>query len=98
MLVTDCDMPDSHKGRGSVTDRDLFIAHLKATLADFQVAQQEQERCWPLSTAPGMASSRPEVLKQAQADSRKHGLKRLRLPVYLTASRSRCSLFLTDIC
>ena len=44
MLYTGRDMPTSHEGMGiSETDWDIFTAHLKATLADFQVPQQEQD-------------------------------------------------------
>lgn len=44
MLYTGRDMPTSHKGMGiSNTDWDIFIGHLKATLANFQVPQQEQD-------------------------------------------------------
>jgi len=44
MLYTGRDMPTSHKGMGiSSTDWDIFIGHLKATLANFQVPQQEQD-------------------------------------------------------
>ena len=42
MLYTGRDMPGSHKGMGiSENDWGIFIEHLKATLADFQVPQQE---------------------------------------------------------
>ena len=44
ILYTGRDMPTSHKGMGiSNTDWDIFIGHLKATLANFQVPQQEQD-------------------------------------------------------
>ena len=44
MLYTGRDMPTAHKGMGiSETDWDMFTGHLKATLADFQVPQQEQD-------------------------------------------------------
>jgi hemoglobin len=44
MLYTGRDMPTSHKGMGiSNTDWDIFIGHVKATLANFQVPQQEQD-------------------------------------------------------
>lgn len=44
MLYTGRDMPGSHKGMGiSENDWGIFIEHLKATLADFQVPKQEQD-------------------------------------------------------
>jgi hemoglobin len=43
-LYTGRDMPTSHKGMGiSDTDWKIFIEHIKATLASFQVPQQEQD-------------------------------------------------------
>ena len=44
MLYTGRDMLTSHRGMG-ITDSDwqIFIGHLKATLAEFQVPQQEQD-------------------------------------------------------
>ena len=44
MLYTGRDMLTSHRGMG-ITDSDwqIFIGHLKATLAEFQVPQPEQD-------------------------------------------------------
>ena len=44
MLYTGRDMLTSHRGMG-ITDSDwqIFIGHVKATLADFQVPPQEQD-------------------------------------------------------
>lgn len=44
MLYTGRDMQTSHRGMG-ITENDwqIFIGHVKATLADFQVPQQEQD-------------------------------------------------------
>ena len=44
LLYTGRDMLTSHRGMG-ITDSDwqIFIGHLKATLAEFQVPQQEQD-------------------------------------------------------
>jgi len=44
MLYTGRDILTSHRGMG-ITDSDwqIFIGHLKATLAEFQVPQQEQD-------------------------------------------------------
>ena len=44
MLYTGRDMPTSHKGMGiTESDWQIFVGHLKATLAEFQVPQQEQD-------------------------------------------------------
>ena len=44
MLYTGRDMPTSHKGMGiTESDWQVFIGHVKATLAEFQVPQQEQD-------------------------------------------------------
>ncbi|MDX2457206.1 MAG: group 1 truncated hemoglobin [Gammaproteobacteria bacterium] len=44
VLYTGRDMPTSHKGMGiSESDWQIFIGNVKATLAEFQVPQQEQD-------------------------------------------------------
>ena len=44
LLYTGRDMLTSHRGMGITdSDWDLFIGHLKTTLAGFQVPQQEQD-------------------------------------------------------
>ena len=44
VLYTGRDMPTSHKGMGiSESDWQIFIGNVKATLAGFQVPQQEQD-------------------------------------------------------
>ena len=44
MLYTGRDMPTSHKGMGiTESDWQIFIGHVEATLAEFQVPQQEQD-------------------------------------------------------
>jgi hemoglobin len=44
MLYTGRDMSISHKGMGiTESDWEIFIGHIKATLAEFQVPQQEQD-------------------------------------------------------
>ena len=44
MLYTGRDMQISHKGMGiTESDWQVFIGHVKATLAEFQVPQQEQD-------------------------------------------------------
>ena len=44
MLYTGRDMQTSHRGMGiTESDWQIFIDHLKATLADFQVPQKEQD-------------------------------------------------------
>ena len=44
VLYTGRDMPTSHKGMGiSASDWQIFIEHVRATLAGFQVPQQEQD-------------------------------------------------------
>ena len=44
VLYTGRDMPTSHNGMGiSASDWQIFIGHVKATLADFQVPPQEQD-------------------------------------------------------
>lgn len=44
ILYTGRDMQISHKGMGITgSDWQVFIGHVKATLADFQVPQQEQD-------------------------------------------------------
>ena len=44
MLYTGRDMQISHKGMGiTESDWQIFIGHVKATLADFQVPPQEQD-------------------------------------------------------
>ena len=44
LLYTGRDMPTSHKGMGiSESDWQIFIGNVKATLAGFQVPQQEQD-------------------------------------------------------
>lgn len=44
MLYTGRDMQISHQGMGiTESDWQVFIGHVKATLADFQVPQQEQD-------------------------------------------------------
>ena len=43
MLYTGRDMLTSHRGMGiTESDWQIFIGHIKATLAEFQVPQQEQ--------------------------------------------------------
>ena len=44
MLYTGRDMLTSHRGMGiTESDWQIFIGHIKATLTDFQVPQQEQD-------------------------------------------------------
>ena len=44
MLYTGRDMLTSHRGMGiTESDWQIFIGHIKATLAEFQVPQQEQD-------------------------------------------------------
>ena len=44
MLYTGRDMQTSHRGMGiTESDWQIFIDHIKATLADFQVPQKEQD-------------------------------------------------------
>jgi hemoglobin len=44
VLYTGRDMPTSHKGMGiSESDWQVFIGHVKSTLAEFQVPQKEQD-------------------------------------------------------
>ena len=44
LLYTGRDMPTSHKGMGiSESDWQIFTGNVKATLAEFQVPQQEQD-------------------------------------------------------
>ena len=44
MLYTGRDMQTSHRGMGiTESDWQIFIDHIKATLADFQVPQREQD-------------------------------------------------------